>query len=43
MNNTAEHFIERLYQLQSDAELVKIQRYFKMGAGEYGAAMYLSG
>ena len=33
---TAERFIERLRAVQSDAELAKIQRYFKAGAGEYG-------
>src|SRR5215510_11584175 len=33
---TAKHFIERLSALQSDAELKKIQRYFKSGEGEYG-------
>lgn len=33
---TAEHFIKRLHALQSDAELVKIRRYFKSGEGQYG-------
>lgn len=32
----AKQFIERLKALQSDAELKKIQRYFKSGAGQYG-------
>jgi 3-methyladenine DNA glycosylase AlkD len=36
MINTAAHFIERLYALQSDDELQKIQRYFKSGEGQYG-------
>lgn len=30
-------FLERLQELQSDDELQKIQRYFKSGAGQYGA------
>lgn len=34
---TAKEFIERLKALQSDAELKKIQRYFKSCEGEYGA------
>jgi 3-methyladenine DNA glycosylase AlkD len=34
---TAKVFIERLKKLQSDAELEKITRYFKTGAGQYGA------
>lgn len=34
---TAKKFAERLKALQSDAELKKIQRYFKSGEGEYGA------
>jgi len=34
---TAKHFIERLKTFQSDAELKKIQRYFKSGEGQYGA------
>jgi 3-methyladenine DNA glycosylase AlkD len=34
---TAKHFTERLKTFQSDAELKKIQRYFKSGEGEYGA------
>jgi len=34
---TAKNFMERLKALQSDAELKKIQRYFKSGEGEYGA------
>jgi 3-methyladenine DNA glycosylase AlkD len=33
---TAAHFIERLYALQSDDELRKIQRYFKSDEGQYG-------
>ncbi len=33
---TAKKFIERLKKLQSDLELKKIQRYFKLGEGEYG-------
>jgi 3-methyladenine DNA glycosylase AlkD len=33
---TAKQFIERLKALQSDAELKKIQRYFKSGEGQYG-------
>jgi len=33
---TAEQYVARLYTYQSDAELRKIQRYFKSGAGEYG-------
>ncbi|HUR67216.1 MAG TPA: DNA alkylation repair protein [Chitinophagaceae bacterium] len=33
---TAQKFIERLKTFQSDAELKKIQRYFKMGEGQYG-------
>lgn len=36
-NLTAERFIARLRAVQSDAELAKIQRYFKSGEGEYGA------
>jgi len=32
---TAKHFIDRLKLLQSDAELKKIQRYFKTGEGTY--------
>ncbi|TND07231.1 MAG: putative DNA alkylation repair enzyme [Bacteroidetes bacterium] len=34
---TAKHFIEQLKRFQSDAELQKIQRYFKTGEGQYGA------
>lgn len=34
---TADRFIERLRQHQSDEELRKIQRYFKTGEGDYGA------
>jgi len=33
---TAKKFVERLKALQSDAELKKIQRYFKSGEGQYG-------
>jgi 3-methyladenine DNA glycosylase AlkD len=33
---TAKKIIERLNALQSDAELKKIQRYFKSGEGQYG-------
>jgi 3-methyladenine DNA glycosylase AlkD len=33
---TANRFVARLRAVQSDAELAKIQRYFKSGAGEYG-------
>ena len=33
---TAKQFIERLKAHQSDAELKKIQRYFKSGEGQYG-------
>jgi 3-methyladenine DNA glycosylase AlkD len=33
---TAAEFIENLMPLRSAAELKKIQRYFKLGAGEYG-------
>ena len=36
MEATAAAFIEQLMALQSDAELHKIQRYFKSGKGEYG-------
>jgi 3-methyladenine DNA glycosylase AlkD len=36
MELTAAHFIERLYGLQSDEELGKIQRYFKSSEGQYG-------
>lgn len=35
MQNTADEFIKRLYLLQSDDELKKIQRYFKSGKGDY--------
>lgn len=34
---TAKEFMERLNALRSDAELKKIQRYFKSGEGEYAA------
>ena len=34
---TAERFIARLRAVQSDAELAKIQRYFKSDEGQYGA------
>ncbi len=34
---TADRFVARLRAVQSDAELAKIQRYFKSGEGEYGA------
>ena len=34
---TAKEFLNRLKALQSDAELKKIQRYFKSGEGEYAA------
>lgn len=33
---TAKQFVERVKGLQSDAELKKIQRYFKSGEGQYG-------
>jgi 3-methyladenine DNA glycosylase AlkD len=33
---TAERFLQQLYVHQSDKEQQKIQRYFKMGEGEYG-------
>jgi hypothetical protein len=33
---TASQFVENLMSLRSAAELKKIQRYFKSGAGEYG-------
>jgi 3-methyladenine DNA glycosylase AlkD len=33
---TAKEFIVRLYELQSDRELEKIQKYFKSGKGQYG-------
>jgi 3-methyladenine DNA glycosylase AlkD len=33
---TAEQFVEQLESYQSPEELVKIQRYFKSGTGEYG-------
>lgn len=33
---TAERYVERLSALKSDAELQKIQRYFKSGKGDYG-------
>ena len=36
INLNAAQFIERLKALQSDEELKKIQRYFKMNIGEYG-------
>jgi hypothetical protein len=32
----AERFVERLHEHRSDEELAKIQRYFKIGEGEYG-------
>lgn len=35
-NITAELFVERLWKLQLDEELAKIQRYFKSGKGQYG-------
>lgn len=35
MQNTADEFIKRLYLLQNDNELKKIQRYFKSGKGDY--------
>ncbi|RAW00855.1 DNA alkylation repair protein [Pseudochryseolinea flava] len=34
---TAKHFIALMKTHQSDEELIKIQRYFKSGEGEYGA------
>lgn len=34
-NHDAQEFITRLYELQSDDELKKIQRYFKSGEGQY--------
>jgi len=34
---TAKSFIEQLQKLQSDKEKEKLQRYFKTGAGDYGA------
>lgn len=33
---TAKHFMQKLAHYQSDAELKKIQRYFKSGEGDYG-------
>jgi hypothetical protein len=36
MELTAANFITRLYVLQSDDELQKIQRYFKSDEGQYG-------
>jgi 3-methyladenine DNA glycosylase AlkD/uncharacterized protein YdhG (YjbR/CyaY superfamily) len=33
---TAKAFVEKLYTFRSDAELKKIQRYFKSGKGQYG-------
>lgn len=33
---TARQFIQRLKAIQSDEELIKIQRYFKSGEGQYG-------
>jgi len=36
---TADHFIKRLYALQSDDELQKIQRYFKTDEGNMGTAI----
>lgn len=35
-NLTAQEFVKRLQAHQSNVELIKIQRYFKSGAGEYG-------
>lgn len=35
MQVTAQEFTDRLYKLQDDEELRKIQRYFKSGEGEY--------
>lgn len=35
MQNTADEFIKRLYLLQNDNDLKKIQRYFKSGKGDY--------
>jgi len=34
---TAARYVERLTAMRSDEELVKIQRYFKTGEGDYGA------
>ena len=33
---TAKQFIEKLKKHQSDKELEKLQRYFKLGEGQYG-------
>jgi 3-methyladenine DNA glycosylase AlkD len=41
--HTARAFTERLMALQSDAELRKIQRYFKSGEGEYGEGDHFIG
>jgi 3-methyladenine DNA glycosylase AlkD len=35
IKTSAQDFIDRLYELQSDDELKKIQRYFKSGEGQY--------
>jgi len=42
-NISAQHFTERLYKLQSDKELEKIQRYFKSGEGQYSEGVRFIG